>query len=240
MKKAAKIVCSAMVILGFAVSTRADQDVNAGPIWNNADAQGKCPAVCGSVHSEWNGQWRTTQTGVQSVCGCKADRDMHQERRDDRAVADECDSMAHRSTAERIDHAELFLSRDAACVRQREAFCESVRWNASRDAGTYTALLAHDRDRYTRISVAGSCGLDMAAVTRSICHTLNEANYTDLAPTCPAEAMRYREALRCVHCDGRSYTADRPYTAGRDEGADRNPAAEVLNRAKELKSGAGY
>lgn len=44
-------------------------DVNAGPIWNNTDAQTKCPTTCSSKGG-WNGQWKTTETGVMSVCGC--------------------------------------------------------------------------------------------------------------------------------------------------------------------------
>ncbi|TKD01354.1 mannan-binding lectin [Polyangium fumosum] len=42
-------------------------DVNAGPIWNNADAQNKCPAVCSGL--QWNGQWTTTVPNQMSVCG---------------------------------------------------------------------------------------------------------------------------------------------------------------------------
>jgi hypothetical protein len=57
--------------LGFGVpATGSCQDVNAGPIWSNPDAQGKCPAVCADVARTWNGQWKTTQQGVMSVCGC--------------------------------------------------------------------------------------------------------------------------------------------------------------------------
>ncbi len=44
-------------------------NVSAGPIWNNGDAQGKCPTACGKT-STWNGQWVTTQAGKESVCGC--------------------------------------------------------------------------------------------------------------------------------------------------------------------------
>ncbi|WP_437714289.1 mannan-binding lectin [Sorangium sp. So ce448] len=43
-------------------------DVNAGPIWNNDDAQTKCPSQLRRV--TWNGQWRTTEPGRMSVCGC--------------------------------------------------------------------------------------------------------------------------------------------------------------------------
>lgn len=44
------------------------RDVNAGPIWNQQDAQTKCPAVAASQNGEWTGQWRTTVQGKMSVC----------------------------------------------------------------------------------------------------------------------------------------------------------------------------
>lgn len=49
-------------------------DVDAGPIWNQADAQHKCPAVCQGVGGKWNGQWTTTVPGQMSVCGCVQDK----------------------------------------------------------------------------------------------------------------------------------------------------------------------
>lgn len=45
-------------------------DAKAGPIWNNGDAQNKCPTTCSSYASAWNGQWTTTVPGQMSVCGC--------------------------------------------------------------------------------------------------------------------------------------------------------------------------
>ncbi|MDQ0504551.1 mannan-binding lectin [Xanthobacter agilis] len=48
-------------------------EIEAGPIWNDADAAGKCARVCGGMNW-WNGQWRTTISGRQSVCGCVWDR----------------------------------------------------------------------------------------------------------------------------------------------------------------------
>lgn len=44
-------------------------DVDAGPIWNNKDAENKCPEVCENKGG-WNGQWTTTEPGTESVCGC--------------------------------------------------------------------------------------------------------------------------------------------------------------------------
>lgn len=40
----------------------------AGPIWNNVDAQRKCPQIC--TPSKWDGNWKTTQAGKMSVCSC--------------------------------------------------------------------------------------------------------------------------------------------------------------------------
>lgn len=45
-------------------------DVAAGPIWNDDDAKVKCPKVCTTAAATWNGQWKTTVPGSQSVCGC--------------------------------------------------------------------------------------------------------------------------------------------------------------------------
>ncbi len=45
-------------------------DADAGPIWNNPEAQTNCPTVCLQYRSGWNGQWTTTIPGRMSVCGC--------------------------------------------------------------------------------------------------------------------------------------------------------------------------
>jgi hypothetical protein len=57
----------AIVCMMSSIGTALAFDVNAGPIWNNADAQTKCPTVCTSL--AWNGQWTTTVPGRMSVCG---------------------------------------------------------------------------------------------------------------------------------------------------------------------------
>jgi hypothetical protein len=51
-------------------STQYTMDVPAGPIWSDADAKTKCPAICASYGGTWNGQWRTVVTGKLSVAGC--------------------------------------------------------------------------------------------------------------------------------------------------------------------------
>jgi hypothetical protein len=47
------------------------RDIEAGPIWNNDDAQTKCPNVCQQQGAQWTGQWVTTVQGKMSVCNCK-------------------------------------------------------------------------------------------------------------------------------------------------------------------------
>ena len=56
--------------VGRAARTR---DVEAGPLWNNADAAQKCPDVC--APDRWRGAWRTTIPGRMSVCGCELSED---------------------------------------------------------------------------------------------------------------------------------------------------------------------
>lgn len=43
--------------------------INAGSIWVNADAQGKCPKVCSNKQLGWTGDWRTVGFN-KSVCDC--------------------------------------------------------------------------------------------------------------------------------------------------------------------------
>lgn len=42
--------------------------IEAGPIWNNDDAQGKCADVAAQTHGTWQGVWWTTVEGEMSVC----------------------------------------------------------------------------------------------------------------------------------------------------------------------------
>jgi hypothetical protein len=46
--------------------------VDAGPIWNQQDAETKCPKTCGSGWGPWDGQWWTTVPNQMSVCECLA------------------------------------------------------------------------------------------------------------------------------------------------------------------------
>lgn len=61
-------VCSCHRRQGWGPYPRETVQVDAGPIWNNGDAQGKCPRVCGG-RNRWDGNWRTVAPG-RSTCDC--------------------------------------------------------------------------------------------------------------------------------------------------------------------------
>jgi Protein of unknown function (DUF3617) len=175
-------------------------------------------------------------------------------------IAQVCDTSYSHSTADRISAAELILQPGAACASQRKEFCDAVRKDAPRDATTYNALLMHDQKMQTGISIAKECHLNMAAITRSVCKTLNGDNYNDLSASCPAEAKKYREVQRRKDCEGRAYTAEtraadiRRCMSGKDDSSDggtaaqqsgsgssgSNPASEALEAAKKLKARFGF
>lgn len=50
------------------------EDVEVGPIWNQADAERKCRNKARELRGEWNGQWRTTAQGRMSVCSIDSKR----------------------------------------------------------------------------------------------------------------------------------------------------------------------
>lgn len=45
------------------------------PLSGNQEAQKVCPGVCQAKQATWNRQWRTTEAGRQSVCGCATGSD---------------------------------------------------------------------------------------------------------------------------------------------------------------------
>jgi hypothetical protein len=45
-------------------------DVDADIIWNDADAQSKCPKLCIDKHLYWTGQWRKVGWAETPVCSC--------------------------------------------------------------------------------------------------------------------------------------------------------------------------
>ncbi len=121
--------------------------------------------------------------------------------------AQSCDKSSYRGTADWISGADIILTKDSLCADQRKQLCDMVQQDAPKDPQAYNALLMHDR-KGAQVSVAKECHLDMAATTKSICKTLGEKNYNELAKHCPAEAKKYREVQRRKECEGRSYTAE--------------------------------
>ena len=74
MKRTIMLV-AVLMLVAFAHAGIAQQKscvVNAGPIWNQQDANTKCPATCGAGYGAWDGQWWTTVWGEMSVCECLA------------------------------------------------------------------------------------------------------------------------------------------------------------------------
>lgn len=53
-----------------ATTCRPPEPVEAGPLWNNNEAQQVCPDVCRDADGKFTGQWRTTIPGQMSVCDC--------------------------------------------------------------------------------------------------------------------------------------------------------------------------
>ncbi len=59
------------VLAVLAAAPASAVDVQAGPIFNNMDAQNKCPNVCRqNGNGRWTGQWHTIQGTATSVCDC--------------------------------------------------------------------------------------------------------------------------------------------------------------------------
>ncbi|HEY8021322.1 MAG TPA: mannan-binding lectin [Thermoanaerobaculia bacterium] len=66
------VVLLSIVVAAHAALAANVCTVNAGPIWNQQDANQKCPATCNNGYGPWTGQWWTTVQGQMSVCQCGA------------------------------------------------------------------------------------------------------------------------------------------------------------------------
>lgn len=65
------VVCTAAPTAVFLASTPAaakQRSVDVGPIWNQMDADRKCPKAAQRAGGTWTGQWRTTRPGQMSEC----------------------------------------------------------------------------------------------------------------------------------------------------------------------------
>ena len=58
----------ALLLLSAPASARRVKTVEVGPIWNQMDADRKCPRAAREAGGTWTGQWRTTSAGHMSEC----------------------------------------------------------------------------------------------------------------------------------------------------------------------------
>jgi len=68
-------LCALLAACGLALpvlSEPAVTEYEAGPIWNQGHAEQICPKICKAAGREWTGDWRTIETGRNSVCACRA------------------------------------------------------------------------------------------------------------------------------------------------------------------------
>ena len=67
------LVCAApaALLLASAPAAAKPREVEAGPIWNQMDAERKCPEAARQARASWTGQWWTTVPGRMSVCEIK-------------------------------------------------------------------------------------------------------------------------------------------------------------------------
>jgi hypothetical protein len=175
-----------------------------------------------------------------------------------------CDKSHYQNTASWISGADLILQKDSPCADQRQQLCDLVRKDTPKDVNAYNALLMHDQQMGSNISVARECKVDMSATTKAICKTLSSDNYSQLSAHCPAEAKKYREDTRRRECEGRSYTAetraadmkkclsgksdssgdnssnDTPATGNSEKSSGSNAASEALEAAKKLRGKFGF
>jgi len=73
---ALSIVCAAApatIFLASAPAAARHRSVEVGPIWNQMDANRKCPEAARRAGGTWTGQWRTTRPGQMSECDIRVD-----------------------------------------------------------------------------------------------------------------------------------------------------------------------
>lgn len=99
------------------------RDIEAGPIWNQADAEQKCPEVCKAT--KWTGAWRTTEPGRMSVCNCEIDG----QRSEPRSHGGHAPATARQAMSDARFDALLAAMNEAAFSHDRLSVLES----ASRD-----------------------------------------------------------------------------------------------------------
>ncbi|ADE12533.1 DUF3617 domain-containing protein [Sideroxydans lithotrophicus] len=160
-----------------------------------------------------------------------------------KAKAQMCDKSRYITTADWITNADLILRPNSACADQRSQLCDLVQRDTPKDVRSYEALLMHDQQMGSNISVAKECKLDMKATTKSICKKLDADNYGQLSAHCPAEAKAFRVAQRRRECEGRSYTAEtraadlKKCLSGKADSSDEDSSSEAPAKQSSKSSG---
>lgn len=72
MKKPLLAIALLLAILSGVAQAAGVERADAGSIFNNMDAQRKCPPVCDARGKTWDGNWRT-EGAMRSTCDCKGD-----------------------------------------------------------------------------------------------------------------------------------------------------------------------
>lgn len=57
-----------MSVCQVSASKTRKKTIEVGSIWNQSDAERKCPKAARKIDAKWTGQWWTTIPGVMSVC----------------------------------------------------------------------------------------------------------------------------------------------------------------------------
>lgn len=83
-----------------------------------------------------------------------------------------------------------FFGPKAACAGKEKFACKVIKKEVARDVAAYVKLAKHDDT--SELSIADSCEINMADVTKKICVKVDGSNYMELADYCPAEAREFQ------------------------------------------------
>lgn len=147
------------------------------------------------------------------------------------AKAQMASEMAEQCEVSRYETSQLihnrFFGPNAACQDKQKFACKMIAKDAPRKPDVYVALAKHDDT--SDLSIARTCGIDMAAATRSICKKVDDSNFETLADYCPAEAAKF-EAARNAPAQ----------TAGQPAGSTLDSVGNTMDSARRLKGLLGF
>ncbi len=138
-------------------------------------------------------------------------------------------AMAEQCEVSRYESTELMTSRffgpDASCPGREKFACKVIVKDVGKKTEAYIALAKHDDT--SDVSIAKTCGIDMAETTKAICKKVDSGNYHELEDYCPSEAATFAAA---EHNDSTS-------GSGSSTG---DTVGNVLDNAKKLKGLFGF